>query len=234
MTCCGKTICSGCCFAVARHGSDCCPFCRAPTPDEAGYVKQLKMRVECDDARAYYELGHITFNGHQELNVAQDRDKGLKLWQRAGELGCATAYSSLAYVYREGEGVPRDEGKARHYYELAVMGGNARARHFLGYLESRAGNVEIAFKHWTISAGSGNVNSLSNIQMACMSGEFAAKAHYEKALRAYQQYLEDIRSEPRDEAAAFRDDYQYLVEQRHDFETFVTWRAFPVTNNQDS
>ena len=38
---------------------------------------------------------------------------------------------------------------------------------------------------------------------------YATKGDYEKALRAYQTYLIEIRSDQRDQAVAFSDDYRY-------------------------
>jgi TPR repeat protein len=181
-------------------------------PDGEGYIKQLNKRIECDDARAYYELGHSYFYGNQKCNVVQDRNRGLTFWQRAGELGSAVAFKSLANAYKKGTGVPRDEGKARHYFELAAMGGNTTARHYLGFLESVAGNNESAIKHWMIAAQNGSTRSLSNIRRYLVLWKFATKLDFEKAIRAYQQYLDDIRSEQRDEAAAFSDNYTYLTE----------------------
>ena len=35
-----------------------------------------------------------------------------------------------------------DIENAKHYYELAVMGGNIFARHNLGVLENKAGNLD--------------------------------------------------------------------------------------------
>jgi hypothetical protein len=214
MTCCGKTICSGCCYAVARHGENVCPFCRAPTADSAGYVKRLHNRIKCNDASAFFMLGHMNFYGHRELNVAQDQAKGVKLWQRAGDLGVARAYCSIAYAYREGLGVSKDKTKARHYYELAAMGGNVRARHNLGCSEAVVDNMKNAIKHWIIAAGSGSINSLYNVQHYLLNGGFATKSDYERALRAYQQHLNEVRSVQRDEAAVSMDDCKYLADDR--------------------
>ena len=45
-----------------------------------------------------------------------------------------------------------DKKKAKHYWELAAMGGDVHARNNLGALEGRAGNWELAIKHFLISA----------------------------------------------------------------------------------
>ena len=55
-------------------------------------------------------------------------------------------------------------------------------------------------KHYMIAAGSGQSESLKAIQELYSNG-LATKYDYMAALRAYQAYLEEIKSEQRDEAA---------------------------------
>ena len=99
--------------------------------------------------------------------------------------------------------------KANHYYELAAMGGCVTARHNLGNNEYLEGNMERAIKHYTISLGDGFDRSLKAIRGLYSKG-YVTKDDYAKALRAYQEYLDDIRSPQRDEAAAHSADYKYI------------------------
>ena len=119
-------------------------------------------------------------------------------------IGCA----EVGTAYYNGRGVERDERKADHYYERAAMRGHAAARHNLGNAEGCAGNWDRALKHWMISAGRGQNESVKMIQQLYMDGD-ATKEDYSKALQAYQKYLDDIKSEQRDKAAAFSDVYKY-------------------------
>jgi hypothetical protein len=43
----------------------------------------------------------------------------------------------------------------------------------------------------------------------------ATKECYEKALRSYQQYMDKIKSDQRDEAAAFSEEFNYLPMQEN-------------------
>ena len=97
----------------------------------------------------------------------------------------------------------RDDGKAKHYYEFSAMGGDTGARHNLAVLEYRARNMDRGIKHLMIAAEFGYTGSLEMIKLLCISND------YEKALRAYQAYLNEIKSPQRDEAAAFHDEYKY-------------------------
>jgi len=138
----------------------------------------------------------------------QDHTKALEYWHRAGELGIAKAYVNIGYAYQYGEGVEVDEKKAIHYYELAAMAGDADARHNLGLEEERVGNMERALNHHMIAVRAGDSDSLKEIQELYSKGH-ATKEDYTKALQSYQKYLMDIKSDQRDKAAAFSEDYRY-------------------------
>ena len=90
--------------------------------------------------------------------------------------------------------------KAKHYYELAAMMGDAGARHFLGCSEGMAGNLRRAFKHFTIAARSGHEESLDDIKAGFTSG-LVTKDEYADVLRAYQKRQNEMKSDERDKAA---------------------------------
>ena len=207
-SCCGKDICSGCIHAVAIRdgGVGLCPFCRAPTPTAKELVKQYKKRMEVDDAEAMSNLGCCYSDG--DYLVPQDHAKALELWHQAAELGNATSYCNIGYVYISGNGVERDEKKANHYWELAAMGGNVKARRNIGAKEASTGNTERALKHFMIAAGTGCTDSLELIKQMFMN-RHASKDDYANALRSYQTYLLEIKSPQRDQAAAFNDEFKY-------------------------
>ncbi|KAL3802752.1 hypothetical protein ACHAWO_010100 [Cyclotella atomus] len=218
-TCCGKTVCSRCCYEhIQVTGEDAvCPFCRSPATERI--LERLNSRIKFNDAEAYFELGLIYFNGEEKLEgVARDPEKGLQLLIRGGELGAANSYSLLANAYMIGDGVEKDEKKARHYHELAAIGGSVKSN--LAMLEVDAGNFDKAIKHAMIGAEFGDPNSLKLVQLCFMNtnGEFATRDQYETALRAYQQYIEEVRSESRDKAAVIGDQYKYLIEPKKPIE----------------
>ena len=96
----------------------------------------------------------------------------------------------------------KDAKKAKYYWELAAMGGDIIARHNLGRLEKLAGNMKRAMKHWMISAGAGDDDSLTAIR-ECYLGGHATKDYFEKALRAHQTSKDEMKSEQREAAARF-------------------------------
>jgi len=212
--CCGKVICSGCCWAPLydNQGNEVdnkkCPYCRTPeTRLEKEIVKRLKKRVEANDPLAIHDTGCWYKNGIN--GYPQDYSKALELWHRAGELGFAKSYTNIGYAYRYGEGgVGVDEKKAIHYYELAAMKGEAQARHNLGLAEERAGNFDRAVRHFMIALRDGKSDSLKEIKKYYSHGH-ASKEVYTKALRLYQEYLGEIKSPQRDRAAAAHDECKY-------------------------
>jgi len=208
-TCCGKTICSGCIHANALMRTTAvalCPFCRMPSPtsDEVGNERERK-RMEANDPIALYNLGCYYHDG--KYGFTQDVEKAMELWHRSAELGHAASYSNIGYFYNNNSGVETDK-KGTHYYELAAMMGNEVARHNLGCEERNAGNMKRALKHYMISVRGGYADSLKSIKELYSYG-YATKENYTTALRLYQEYLGEIKSPQRDEAAAFHEKYRY-------------------------
>ena len=207
-SCCGKIICSGCIHAgVTTTGKNMCPFCRALAPkSDEEVIKRMQKRVEMGDAEAIRNLGGYYVEGIYGL--PQDWGRSLELWHRAAELGYTTAYHSIGLCYYEGRGVERDEMKAKHYWELAAMGGNTSARYNLGIFEERAENYNRALKHYMISVGSGSNDALKRIKQMFSNGH-ATKDDYSKALLSYQSYLGEIKSDQRDKTAEYSVNYKY-------------------------
>ena len=208
MPCCGKIICTGCVHAfrsrATKREHDVCPFCRTPpTPHCEEVIKRYEDRVLLNDATATCNLGAFYSEGMYRL--PQNYAKALELWHRAGELGNADAYYNIGSAYELGDGVEVDEKKGIHYWELAAMGGNVNARHNLGCLEENLGNVERALKHYVIAARDGDPDALENIKSIYMDGNRdTTKDDYTTALRYYQAYLDEIKSDQRDRVAAVR------------------------------
>jgi len=216
MSCCGKTICSGCDCAprydnqgnkVDINKQNECPFCRVVAPkSEEEARKRIKLRVDMKDARAIFNGGCYYSEG---LNgFPQDYAKALELLHQAGELGQATAYNIIGYAYSNGQGVEVDEKKAEYYYQLAAIGGCTQARHNLGIREDNVGNFDRALRHYMIAVRNGFNESLKEIKDLYSNG-FASKDNYMKALQLYQEYLGEIKSDKRDKAAAAHESCQY-------------------------
>ena len=193
--------------AIVAEDEKVCPFCRAPTPkSKKEMIEWTKKRMEAGDARAIYSLGCYYSDGMYGL--LQDHTKALELFHQAGKLGFAQSYGCIGYEYNNGENLQRDTKKSIHYYELAAMGGCEVGRLNLGMIEARAGNMNRALKHCMIAIAGGNSESVNQIKRMYGYG-FATKDDYTKALQSYQAYLDEIKSDQRDKAAAYHGMYRY-------------------------
>jgi len=211
-SCCGKVICSGCCYAPVfdNQGNEVkkkCPFCRTPNAKSTEQaIERLKKRVEANDPIAIFNHGNYYRDGRN--GFPRVHTKALELWHKAGELGYAAAYTSIGASYYKGHGVGVDKKKAKHYWELAAMRGDETARCNLGIDEAKAGNIDRTLKHFMIALRGGYADSLKQIKQFYTDGH-ATKDDYSKALRLYQDYLSEIKSVQRDKAAAFSSKYRY-------------------------
>jgi hypothetical protein len=200
-SCCGKSICHGCIYAMEMsEGKDLCAFCRTPPPSSAEeQIKRLKIQMDKGNGEAFNTLGLMYESEDYSLALAQDTTKANELFLKAGELGCADGYYNLGISYHRGKGVEVDMGKAKYYYELAAMGGHATARNNLGCEEGEAGNHRRAMKHLILAAKAGDKTALDNVKMMFTYGAFS-KDEFANTLRAYQKIQDEMKSDARDKA----------------------------------
>ena len=97
--CCGKEICCGCMYAVAKRDKDQrCPFCRIPAyKTDKEQHERLEKRVESGDANAIYNLGCCYRNG--DYGLQKDNHKAFSLFLRAADLGNVYAYAVIGAAY---------------------------------------------------------------------------------------------------------------------------------------
>ena len=219
MACCGKLICSGCCHAPIYDDkgnivdNQKCPFCRTTRPKtNKEIVERNEKRMEAGDAIAFHNQGSYYAEG--DYGLPQDYTKALEFYHRAAKLGHALAYYKIGNAYWFGRDVEVDKKKAIHYYELAAKAGHTGARYILGVLEieqladTKAGDLDKALKHFMIAVRGGCNGSLRILREMYSHGD-VTKEEYTTALRDRQTYLDEIKSDQRDKAAAASDDYKY-------------------------
>ena len=211
--CCGKIVCYGCMYAPlyddqgSKIAERKCPFCRIPIPkkvDEA--IARYRKRMELGDANATYNLAYFYQEGSH--GFTQDYTKAFEYYHRAGKLGSSEAVTNITVAYYYGRGVERDIKKARQYWEKAAVMGNVNARFSIGYEEEEARNISRAMKHYMIAARDGSERSIQCI-LDLYSKGYVTKEEYENALRAYQEYVAEIKTIQRDDAAASKNEKYY-------------------------
>ena len=202
MPCCGKTLCDGCVVAaedeiVEGRMKDLCPFCRVPIPRKnEDILRQFEKRMELNDAYAFYKLGC----GYKfELWGAQDNERAFQLFERAVELGCTIAHHSIAYAYKNGQGVEEDFLKSIAHSEFAAVGGHEGARLNLGMVDKHIGRMDRAIKHFVVAARSGFDVALKEVGEGYKAGHIT-KDEYASTLRAYKDAADEMKSEQRTRA----------------------------------
>ena len=113
-SCCGKSICDGCNYAMMKSGAKLCAFCRTPfAKSDKEEVLRLKELMEKGNAGAFNQLA--SYYAYETYGLPQDQAKANELYLKAGELGCAGAYFNLGCAYENGDGVEIDMKKAKRY-----------------------------------------------------------------------------------------------------------------------
>jgi len=102
-------------------------------------------------------------------------------------------------LYDFGNGVHEDRAKAVKFYKKAAMRGHVMSRYNLGCCEGKSGNYDRARRHFLISAKMGQKKSVEVIKNYFMTG-LVTKEQYAEALKGYQDAIEEMKSQDRDEA----------------------------------
>ena len=209
----GKILCRGCICASseANDGVGKCPFCRsegcsAEASDEQIVHLIYKRIDDYNDREAMNSLGVYYLYGN--MGLPMDENRAFDLISKAAKLGCADAYDNLGNLYYCGQGCQRNASKSKHYYELAAIGGNVRARSKLGGDEDQARNYDRAVKHWMISAARGDDTSMKSLKALYTMGH-VTKDDLERAFRAHKEAKDSMKSKERDEAWEYGDQLVY-------------------------
>ncbi len=175
----------------------------AAAPDDAGkHPKVAGVALEkimaadavaaCSDAvkrfpatdRFYYQLGRAFF-------AARDYDAALTNYKKAFELGSIRALFTLGAIYDHGDGIDRDPGRARVYYEIAAQKNFAPAIASLGVLYERGAGVTQdsakAYEFYRHAADLGDARAINKMGELIEKGNGvaqnarSARALYEKS-----------------------------------------------------
>ena len=198
-SCCSKQICRGCYLANRKREIEGklqqkCAFCRNDTPRTKEVINERWMkRIEANDPVAIREMGTKRCD-------EGDYKSAFEYWSKAAALGDAEAHYHLSILFRDGQGVEKDEKKELHHAEQAAIGGHPRARHNLGCFEGQRGHYDRAVKHFIIASKFGHDRSLESVKDLYKAG-FVSKDDFAAALRGHQAAVDATKSPQREEAA---------------------------------
>ena len=194
--CCSKIACYGCYYAnsireVEMRRQHSCPFCREASAltDEVKIGKRKLKRIEANDPAAMCQKGIEQFQ-------KGDYRSAYGYLAKSAEFGYTDAHYKLAHLYRNGQGVEKDEGKEIHHLEEAAIGGHPDARFMLGGYEINDDNDERALKHWIIAANQGHDASTKALMAAFKDG-LISKEDLASALRAHKAAVDATESPQR-------------------------------------
>ncbi|EJK68018.1 hypothetical protein THAOC_10858 [Thalassiosira oceanica] len=206
MVCCIKRVCFGCSLAAQKRGMFDCPFCRTPMPrDGTELIAMVQKRVDAKDAAALKFLGDQYYYGYNGL--LKNVQRAIELWREAAELGSINAHFELGNKFDSGEGVIQDKAKAVQHWEMAAIQGDIESRNSLGVNEINNGNYERAVKHFLIAAKMGNEVALGNVNKMFANG-LATREQYAEALKGFQDSVDEMHSQERDEGTTVCRDVQ--------------------------
>lgn len=230
MNCCGKTICCGC-FGHNQRVNEVahykkllkeqamakrkpkpqaivfvtCAFCRKPLPrpgDNEDYLRRTRDRMARNDARGFKAMANFFREG--EFGLPVNEAKEVEYFSKAAELGLPDALLQLASWYEHGaKGFEKDMKKAAEYYEAAARKGDVTARVKLGELEAKNGRMDLAIKHWQISAAAGDKPSVDVLTALFPMGHISKKS-LEESIRARFFAWKAMQSDERDLYVLFR------------------------------
>ena len=195
--CCSKTICKGCFHAhMLKEGegklANMCPFCRISATEA---YQEFYKRIASNDPVALCQEGVAQ-------HAKADFSRAFEWYTKAAELGDAKAHYKLALMYRNGEGVQKDDGKYIYHLEEAAIGGHPLARYDLGVYESNNGNIERAVKHWIIAATLESDLSTKELMTKFREGS-VSKEDLDVALSAHKAAVDATKSPQREEAEVY-------------------------------
>lgn len=144
------------------------------------------MRVEganrSSKKEMLYKMGVDAFNKGQYKQAK-------KYFLMGVELGDVNAQLKLAYMYYEGNGVPKIQIFAAKYFNMAAMQGNAEAQEWVGYMYYNGVGLERnygkALVYYHQAAASGRVTALYNLARMYQLGHGVDK-DMEKAVDLYR------------------------------------------------
>ncbi|KAI9296092.1 HCP-like protein [Neoconidiobolus thromboides FSU 785] len=165
-------------------------------------INLLKLGSEFNNIKATYTLASILYEGLGEVKrdkegakiimkqlsdervplamvkygvwlVQENNREGLKYLNEAAEAKIDLAYNQLGHLYRKGRLVPKDENKAKEYYQLAALQGSPESEFYLGIIKSRetTPNHKEVISHFEKAAMSGMGEAQYNLGLKYMLGE---------------------------------------------------------------
>ena len=143
----------------------------------------LALSIVCLTAPAWAD-----FKAGMDAYLRSDYTTALREWQPLAEQGQAVAQYNLGLLYANGQGVTKDDAKARQWYEKAAVQGHTEAQVNLGVLlmYARGGqqDYKMAVYYLRLAANQGNDLAQRRLGQMYERGEGVQQDY----VRAYMWY----------------------------------------------
>ncbi|EJK69437.1 hypothetical protein THAOC_09308, partial [Thalassiosira oceanica] len=168
--------------------------------NDADQLAMIQARVAKKDPVAINHLGEKYCHGR--LGLQKDMRRAVELWTEAADLGSIQALYNVGVAYNLGEGLQEDKAKAAQCWAKAAMQGDVESRYNLGVIAGNKRDYDRAVRHYLIAAKMGDEGSVESIKEFFMAGR-TTREQYAEALKGYQDAVEEMKSNDRDEANAW-------------------------------
>ena len=218
-SCCGQTVCCGCdaeteralCITNRKRKDkklppiqDSCAFCRVPIYEiDSERLERMEAMIGKGDPRAMFNLA-LDYLAEKH-GLARDEAKAVELLQRAADLGCSEALTSLGNFFLKGDlGFIQDVEKAVACWEDAAKKGDVVAQLNLGQIAADYQEHNLAIKHFKLAAAAGCEISMKRL-LKYFSSDKLTKAELEEMLRAHHAARDEMASEERQRFIAYEE-----------------------------
>ncbi|MCR5348603.1 MAG: TIR domain-containing protein [Bacilli bacterium] len=133
-----------------------------------------------------FNIGLCYCNGE---GVEQSYEKGAEWYKKAADLGNAGAMNNLGLLYRHGQGVKASARQAAIWFKKAAENDNPNGFTNLGLLYEEVGDLEEAFRQYSLGAEGGDANAMFKVGYLYYHG-IGVEQSFEKAFEWYSKGAE--------------------------------------------
>mmetsp|Transcript_17015 Transcript_17015/g.29288 ORF Transcript_17015/g.29288 Transcript_17015/m.29288 type:complete len:294 (-) Transcript_17015:118-999(-) len=197
-TCCGKTMCCGCCREQILLGGEACPFCG--DANIHGKRESLEQRFKLANSGNHKAICDIAcFYCIGDFGLKRDLKKGFTWYHRAVDAGSALAALILAQSYKDGDVVEKDVAKSLEFLHKAADLGAPHAFEKLGihFMEEGDDDNGMLYLRKAVMCGLSEDYLLKLLRYGFKSG-FITEVEYTNTLRQNHEAANEMKTDLRE------------------------------------
>lgn len=205
--------------------------------NNAEAIKWYEKAAEQGNASALGNLGGFYRDG---VSVARDYQKSLDYYRRGADAGDLSSIAAMGYAAQNGLGMPQSYEDARNWYEKGANAGDSYSMASLGFLYDAGAGVKqdyVEARYWyEKAADAGSAYAMGNLSRLYDQGlgtSVDPKEAVRWAVAAVESgdttKLEELKTSPSNFSAAFRREFQTVLQERKYFRGIVNGNFGPDT-----